>query len=115
MFGVIEAERTINGKTSCERRFYIGSIAPDAERLAKTVRAHWSIENRLHWCLDVALNDDQMRARIDNAGANLATLRRLVFNLFRLDSSRKGGIYTRRILASSSDAYRETILGLDQV
>ena len=115
MFGVIEAERTINGKTSCERRFYIGSIAPDAETLANTVRAHWSIENRLHWCLDVALNDDQMRARVENAGANLATLRRLVLNLFRLDSSRKPGIHTRRILAASSDTYRETILGFDQV
>lgn len=44
MFGVIEAERTINGKTSCERRFYIGSIAADAETLLKTVRTHWSIE-----------------------------------------------------------------------
>lgn len=60
----------------------------------------------------MALNDDQMRARVENAGANLATLRRLVLNLFRLDSLRKAGIHTRRILAASSDAYRESILGL---
>lgn len=113
MFGVIEAERTINGKTSCERRLYIGSIAPDANALANVVRAHWGIENRVHWCLDVALNDDQMRARVKNAGANLAIVRRLVLNLFRLDTSkRKGGIHTRRILAASSDSYRETLLGL---
>jgi len=112
MFGVIEAERTINGKTSCERRLYIGSIAPDATTLANAVRAHWGIENRVHWCLDVALNDDQMRARIKNAGANLATVRRLVLNLFRLDTSRKGGIHTRRILAASSDSYRASLLGL---
>lgn len=46
MFGVIEAERTINGKTSSERRLYIGSIAPDASALANAVRAHWGIENR---------------------------------------------------------------------
>jgi hypothetical protein len=64
-------------------------------------------------CLDVALNDDQMRARIKNAGANLAILRRMVLNLFRLDTSkRKGGIYTRRILAASSDSYRANLLGL---
>lgn len=112
MFGVIEAERTINGKTSRERRLYIGSIAPDASTLANVVRAHWGIENRVHWCLDVALNDDQMRARVKNAGANLAIVRRLVLNLFRLDTSkRKGGIHTRRILAASSDSYRETLLG----
>ncbi|MFY9329494.1 MAG: ISAs1 family transposase [Georgfuchsia sp.] len=115
MFGVIEAERTINGETSHERRLYISSIAPDASALANVVRAHWGIENRVHWCLDVALNDDQMRARVKNAGANLAIIRRLVLNLFRLDKSRKGGIHTRRILAASSDSYRETLLGLDSV
>lgn len=116
MFGVIEAERTINGKTSLERRLYIGSIAPDASTLANVVRAHWGIENRVHWCLDVALNDDQMRARTKNAGANLAIVRRLVLNLFRLDTSkRKGGIHTRRILAASSDSYRESLLGLEVI
>ena len=115
MFGVIETERTLNGKTGCERRLYIGSIAPDATTLANAVRAHWGIENRVHWCLDVALSDDQMRARIKNAGANLATVRRLVLNLFRLDASRKGGIPTRRILAASSDSYRASLLGLASV
>lgn len=115
MFGVIEAERTINGKTSCERRLYIGSIAADAATLANVARAHWGIENRVHWCLDVALSDDQMRARLNNSGANLATVRRLVLNLFRLDTSRKGGIPTRRILAASSDAYRASLLRLDSI
>lgn len=115
MFGVIEAQRTINGTTSHERRLYIGSIAPDAGTLANVVRAHWAIENRVHWCLDVALNDDQMRARMKNAGANLAIVRRLVLNLLRLDKSRKGGIHTRRILAASSDSYREALLGLVSV
>ena len=113
MFGVIEAERTINGKTSLERRLYVASIEPEASTLANVVRAHWGIENQVHWCLDVALNDDQMRARVKNAGANLAIVRRLVLNLFRLDkSNRKGGIHTRRILAASSDSYRESLLGL---
>ncbi len=116
MFGVIEVERTLEGKTSLERRFYLGSIAAEAETLAHAVRAHWSIENCLHWSLDVSLNDDQMRARARNAGANLALVRRLVLNLFRLDTSaRKGGIRTRRILAASSDAYRQALLGLTEI
>ena len=116
MFGVIEGERTINGKTSFDRRLYIGSIAPEAAVLANAVRAHWGIENSVHWCLDVALNDDQMRARIKNAGANLAIICRLVLNLFRLDMSRrKGGIHTRRILAASSDSYRANLLGLEGI
>ena len=58
------------------------------------------------------MNDDQMRARINNTGANLAIVRRLVLHLFRLDTSRKGGIHTRRILAASSDSYRANLLGL---
>ena len=65
----------------------IGSIAPDAALLAYAVRAHWGVENQVHWCLDVAFKDDQMRAREKNAGSNLATLRRFVLNLFRLDKT----------------------------
>jgi len=115
-FGVIESERTINGVTSCERRLYIGSIAPDAAVLANAVRAHWGVENQVHWCLDVAFKDDLMRAHEKNAGANLATIRRFVLNLFRLDkSSVKGGIYNRRIVAASSDSYRASILGLGDI
>lgn len=98
MFGVIEAERTINGKTSHERRLYIGSMAPDASTLATVVRAHWGIENRVHWCIDVALNDDQMRARVKNADANLTIVRRLVLSLFRLDKSRKARRTSQHIL-----------------
>lgn len=57
-----------------------------------------------------------MRARVKNAGANLAFVHRLVLNLFRHDpSKRKGGIDTRRIVAASSDSYRETLLGLRSV
>lgn len=117
MFGVIETERTISNETTgFERRLYIGSIAPDAAVLADAVRAHWGIENRVHWCLDVALNDDQMRARMNNAGANLAIIRRMVLNLFRTDKSkRKVGIPTKRILAASSDSYREALLGLREI
>ncbi|MDP2882636.1 MAG: hypothetical protein Q8N89_13790 [Azonexus sp.] len=62
------------------------------------------------------MNDEQMRSRVKNAGANLAIIRRLVPNLFRLDTAkRKGGIYTRRILAASSDSYRATLLGLMEI
>ena len=74
-----------------------------------------ALRTSVHWCLDVAFNDDQMRARKKNAGANLAIIRRLVLNLFRLDTTKtKGGIYTRRILAASSDPYRAQLLGLSE-
>jgi predicted transposase YbfD/YdcC len=112
MFGVVQSERTLKGKTSLEERLYIGSIPVQARKFAHAVRSHWEVENRLHWCLDVCLNDDQARARVRNSARNLATVRRMVLNILRLDKSRKGGIKTRRMLAGTSDPYREQLLGL---
>ena len=110
-FGVVQSERTIKGKTSREERLYIGSIPVKAKLLAHAVRSHWEVENRLHWCLDVCLNDDQARARVKNSAQNLAIVRRMVLNILRLDKSRKGGIKGRRMLACASDRYREQLLG----
>jgi predicted transposase YbfD/YdcC len=112
-FAVIEAERCINGKTSLERRFYISSLPADAQRLAKAIRAHWSVENSLHWCMDVVFADDQMRARTGHAAHNLAVLKHITLNLIRLDPvKRKGGIKARRLIAATSDLYRAQLLGL---
>ncbi len=68
--------------------------------------------NRLHWCLDVCLSDDQARARVKNSAQNLATARRMVLNILRLDTSRKAGIKTRRLVASTSDSYPDRLLGM---
>ena len=99
-------------ETSMDERLYIASISPNARKLAHAVRSHWGVENRLHWCLDVCLNDDQARARVKNSAQNLAAVRRMVLNILRLDKSRKGGIKTRRLVASTSDSYREQLLGM---
>jgi predicted transposase YbfD/YdcC len=112
-FAVIESERATGDKTTHEQRLYISSLAPDAARMADTVRAHWSVENRLHWCMDIAFNDDQMRARTRHAAHNLASLKQLTLNLIRMDPvKRKGGIKARRIIAATSDNYRAHLLGL---
>jgi predicted transposase YbfD/YdcC len=112
-FAVIEAERWIKGKTSFERRFYISSLPADANRLARAVRDHWTVENRLHWCMDVAFADDQMRVRTRHAAHNLAILKHITLNLIRLDPvKRKGGIRARRFIAATSDRYRSELLGL---
>ena len=115
MFGIVESERTIKGQTSQEQRFYIGSIPVDAAKMAHAVRSHWEVENRLHWCLDVCLNDDQARARVKNSAQNLATVRRIVLNAIRLDNTKKASIKTKRLLACSSDTYRQTLLGLGEI
>ena len=115
-FVVIDAERTTKGKTTCEQRYYITSLAADAQRLADAIRSHWSVENRLHWCMDVAFGDDQMRARTGHAAHNLAVLKHITLNLIRLDPiPRKGGIKARRLIAATSDEYREQLFGLRPV
>ena len=112
-FAVVESERLIHGKTSFERRFYISSLPADAQRLSRAIRSHWRVENRLHWCMDVAFADDQMRARTGHAAHNLAVLKHITLNLIRLDPTpRKGGIKARRLIAATSDYYRAQLLGL---
>lgn len=112
-FAVIESERLIQGEITCEQRLYISSRAADARGISQAVRAHWSIENRLHWCMDVIFQDDQMRARSGHAAHNLAVLKHITLNLIRLDPvKRKGGIKARRLIAATSDAYRAELLGL---
>lgn len=112
-FVVVDAERSFSGKTTRERRLYISSLVADAQRIGRAIRAHWSIENRLHWCMDVVFQDDQMRARTGHAAHNLATLKHITLNLIRLDPiKRKGGIKVRRLIAATSDTYRAELLGL---
>lgn len=112
-FAMITSERTVCGKTSVERRFYVSSLAPDAQRMNEAVRMHWRVENSLHWCMDVVFGDDQMRARTDHAAQNFAVLRQFVLNLLRLAPvKRKGGLKVQRLIAASSDHFRAELLGL---
>jgi len=112
-FVVLESERQIGDKTTREQRVYISSLAADAQKISHAIRSHWAVENRLHWVMDVSLNDDQMRARTKAAAHNLAVVRHITLNLIRLDPiKRKGGIKARRLIAATSDSYRAELLGL---
>lgn len=112
-FCVIESLRTIGEKTSIEHRLYISSLPADAEKLLASVRAHWQIENSLHWCMDVAFNDDQSRMRTDNAAHNFAMVKQMVLNMVRLhQSGTKKSIKIKRLLSASCDDYRAEIMGM---
>ena len=78
---MLEETRDINGKISVERRFFISSVPPDAARIAKAIRAHWAIENSVHWTLDVVMGEDQSRIRKDHAPENMAMVRHIVLNM----------------------------------
>jgi len=79
----VTAVREFDGKTTTASRYYLLSKPLPAARLAQVVRAHWQIENRLHWVLDVVIDEDHSRARKDHAPDNLARLRRFALNLLR--------------------------------
>jgi predicted transposase YbfD/YdcC len=86
--GKVTAARETPAKTSIETRSFLMSQALTPERFLAVVRAHWGIENGLHWVLDVTMNEDQMRNRKDNGPENLALLRRLALNLAALEPSK---------------------------
>jgi len=82
--GRIESERTgSGGKTESKVRYFVLSKNLAPARLAEVVRSHWSIENELHWTLDVVFHEDDARTRKDNAPQNLAVIRRLAQNILR--------------------------------
>lgn len=112
-FAVVERTRIVGDKTTVERRHYISSLPPDADKIAHAVRSHWEVENRLHWCLDVQFNDDYARARTGHVAHNLALVRHIALNLIRLDTSRKTSIKTKRLLAATSDEFRAHLLGFE--
>lgn len=106
---MVEAEREVDGKTTVSRRFYISSAPLDAKRLAAAVRAHWTIENRLHWVMDVVFHDDLCRLRTGHAPRNMATVRHIALNLIKAAND-KASIKVRRKKAAWSVDYLETII-----
>ena len=70
-----------------ETRYFITSLT-DVKAFSKAVREHWGIENSLHWCLDVAFNEDNCRMRKDNSGENFAVVRHIAMNLLKKDASK---------------------------
>ena len=72
-----------DGKTSCERRYYLSSAPLDAKTFARAVRAHWHIENRLHWVLDVVFHDDLARLRTGHGPENMAVVKHMAMNILR--------------------------------
>lgn len=105
----ITSQRTINSKTSVEKRYYLSSLPPNAQGLAKAVRKHWTVENELHWSLDVSFNEDKCRIKHKQAAANLATLRRFALGLLKNAKVSKLGIKNQRLQAAWDDNFLEQI------
>ena len=99
------------GKETIEVRYFISSLKMGVQRFTYAIRSHWSIENRLHWCLDVTFREDESRVRDRLAADNLAWLKRFAISLLK-QSQDKESIAMRRRMAGWNPTYLSQVLGL---
>ena len=106
---LLEAITERDGRATTARRFFLASLPMDARLLARAVRAHWAIENRLHWVLDVVFDDDLMRLRTDNGPQNMAMIKHMAMNLIR-ETPGKDSLKVRRKAAAWDTDYLRALI-----
>lgn len=110
-FAAVTARR-IDKKTgaqSLETRLYLSSLPPDPKALLAAVRAHWSVENNLHWQLDVTFDEDRCRTRKDNSALGLAVIRHAALNILKRDKLALS-LKRKRLKACLNAQYRSNLL-----
>lgn len=110
--GMATAQVVKDGKTTADTRYFISSLT-DIGKFADVVRKHWSVENQLHWCLDVFFQEDSSRARNGMSPLNLNVLRKVALTLCRnADFGKRVGIQKKRFLASlNPDIFLSVLFG----
>ena len=106
----VEAEvENGGGRTTLARRYYLSSAPLDARTFARAVRAHWGVENRLHWVLDVVFHDDLARLRTGYGPENMAVVRHMALNLLN-KAAKTDSLKTRRKRAGWDDDYLQAVV-----
>jgi len=96
-------------KVTAEVRYYILSTEPKVKQFANAVRSHWSIENSLHWVLDVVFHEDASQIEVGHGPANFGFLRRFVISLLKRDTS-EGSLRRKRKRAAWNTGFLENVL-----
>lgn len=107
--GLAISYRLSQGKEQLQYRYYISSAKLTAEALAKAIRAHWAVENQLHWVLDVALQEDDCQIYREHAAENLARIRQATVNILKKEPT-KISIKRKRRRASMDSMYLDKII-----
>jgi predicted transposase YbfD/YdcC len=109
--GIAISERVDSkGRHSMDTRYYILSRLLPVGEFAAAVRGHWSIENHLHWQLDVSFREDECRVCRDHGPANLSVIRRFALGLLKRETSCRKGIEIKRMKCAGNNEYRENVL-----
>ena len=113
--GTVLAAETIRGVTGtgqveAEVRYFLTSCDDDPAILVQAIRRHWSVENALHWVLDVTFREDDSRVRDRTAARNLALLRKIALNLIARDRRGRASLRGRRKMAAWNDDYMLRII-----
>ena len=108
--GIVDSQREVKGKVTCERRYFVSSLPADAAEFATAVRGHWGIENSLHYVLDVAFGEDSSRIRSNKGPENMAYIRKIALTIARLDREAKSSVAGRIKQMAWSEEYLEQLL-----
>jgi len=106
---MVKSKSLLWNKTTETVRYYISSLPTNAQRHSYVIRSHWSIENSLHWVLDVTFNEDSSRVRQGHAADNLGLLRRLSINLLKHEPSPRS-LKMKRYLAAMDNNFLLQVL-----
>lgn len=113
--GMVLHTRTVNGVTTTEVRYFIGSRRMGARRYLAALRDHWKIENNQHWQLDISFREDENRVENRHGAANLALLRKMALSLLKRHP-RKDSIARKRKYAAMNTAFlAETLAGAESL
>jgi len=107
----VQCERTVEGETSREYHYYLSSLSSkEPEKLLSYIRGHWSVENRLHWSLDVSFGDDGRRTRTGYGAENASRLARIALNLLKAEKTLKASIKSKRLYCGWDHPYLLKVL-----
>ena len=109
--GMCRRDRTVNGQTSTEVWYFIGSRRMAARRYAQALRGHWGIENNLHWQLDVSFHEDASRIEDRHGAANFALFRKLALALLKKHPLKESIARKRKAAALDTEFLAETLAG----
>lgn len=111
---IVERTRQVVGEEepSVERHLYLSALdrRTKAPKLAQLIRGHWSVENNLHWQLDVSFNEDQRRIRMGHGAENFSRLCRMALNLLKAERTAKLGIAGKRKCCAWDNDYLLRVL-----